>query len=82
MSLQRKNLINKELDDILIEINAKHGKTKGNSLIAREMVRIYNKLFSKDIILNVKKEAAIRVLCGQVNRENPLKNLDLSSKIK
>lgn len=82
MSLQRNNLKDKELDDILLEINTKHGKTKGNSLIAREMVRIYNKLFSKDIILNVKKEAAIRVLCGQLDRENPLKNLDLSSKIK
>ena len=64
-----------ELNDILKIINEQHGLTKGNSLVSREMTRIYNKAFHKDIQLAVKKEAAIRVLCGQNGRINPLEKL-------
>lgn len=64
-----------ELNDILKIINEQHGLTKGNSLVSREMTRIYNKAFHKDLQLAVKKEAAIRVLCGQNGRVNPLENV-------
>lgn len=60
-----------ELTDILKIVNDKHGLTKGNSLVSREMVRIYNTQYSVNDIKIVKKEAAIRVLCGQQNRVNP-----------
>lgn len=64
-----------ELNDILKIINEQHGLTKGNSLVSREMTRIYNKAFHRDLQLEVKKEAAIRVLCGQNDRVNPLENI-------
>ena len=68
-----------ELTDILKNINDKHGLTKGNSLVAREMTRIYNKICPADLIMKVKKEAAIRVLCGQHGRVNPLKDMYIGS---
>ncbi len=67
-----------ELNDILKIINEQHGLTKGNSLVSREMSRIYNKYFSREAVLSVKKEAAIRVLCGQKDRVNPLPYTTLS----
>lgn len=67
-----------ELNDILKIINEQHGLTKGNSLVSREMSRIYNKYFPRELVLEVKKEAAIRVLCGQKDRVNPLSNKNLS----
>ena len=73
--MTREELQNKELNDILLTINKEHGLTVGNSLVSREMTRIYNKVFSRNVILAVKKEAAIRVLCGQNNRVNPLENI-------
>lgn len=74
----RSDVENLELKDILKTINSRHGLTKGNSLVAREMTRIYNKYFERDDIMRVKKEAAIRVLCGQKGRINPLdKNMNV-----
>jgi hypothetical protein len=68
----RRELEDKDLNDVLKIVNDKHGLTKGNSLVAREMCRIYNTYFPLSIIKDVKKEAAIRVLCGQQDRKNPL----------
>lgn len=75
----REDIKDKPLNDILKEINEKYGLTKGNSLVAREMTRIYNKVFPVDLVLDVKREAAIRVLCGQKDRVNPLKNVYIGS---
>lgn len=75
----RTDIENQPLNDILKEINSKYGLTKGNSLVAREMTRIYNKVFPVDLIMKVKKEAAIRVLCGQHDRIDPLKNIFIGS---
>lgn len=78
--MQRVDLENKSLNEILNIINVKYGLTKANSLVAREMTRIYNKCYSRDVILSVKKEAAIRVLTGQSDNKDPLKN-HISDKI-
>lgn len=70
MNIRRREAESKELNDILTEINTKYGLTEGNNLVAREMTRIYNKLFNRNIILAVKKEAALRVLYGQEDRND------------
>mgnify|MGYP000366190353 CR=1 FL=1 len=69
MNESRSESEKKTLKELLIEINNRHGMTDGNSYVAREMVRIYNKLFKRSIILAVKKEAALRVLHGQEGRQ-------------
>lgn len=74
MNLKRQELKNKELNDLLEIVNNRYGLTNGNSLISREMIRIYNKLFTLDIILYIKREAALRILSGQEDREFPLEN--------
>lgn len=68
MNNLRKRNENRSLHSLLEEINAKYGLTNGNSYVSREMVRIYNKAFKREIILEVKKEAALRVLYGQHDR--------------
>ena len=73
MNESRSESEKKTLKELLIEINH-HGMTDGNSYVAREMVRIYNKLFKRSIILAVKKEAALRVLHGQEGRQNVFAN--------
>lgn len=75
----REDIENLSLDEILKIANGRYGLTKSNNLISREMVREYNKLFNRDVILALKKEAAIRVLCGQTNRKNPFANINLLS---
>ena len=47
MNESRSESEKKTLKELLIEINNRHGMTDGNSYVAREMVRIYNKLFKK-----------------------------------
>lgn len=79
MNVQRKENEERTLNQLLTDINIKHGSTKGNSLVAREMVRIYNKLFKREIILIIKREAALRVLCGQEDRRNPFDSIDFDS---
>lgn len=74
MNESRSESDKKTLKELLIEINNRHGMTDGNSYVAREMVRIYNKLFKRSIILAVKKEAALRVLHGQEGRQNVFAN--------
>lgn len=69
--MKREELQNKSLTELLEIGNNKHGKYECNSLVAREMSRIYNKLFNRNIIITVKREAILRVLCGQIDRENP-----------
>nr|DAD65804.1 MAG TPA: hypothetical protein [CrAss-like virus sp. ctt4r3] len=71
----------KNLNELLDEINSKHGLTNGNSYVAREMVRIYNKMFKREIILAVKKEAALRVLHGQADRGNPFIGIDFITNV-
>lgn len=44
MNKSRSESEKKTLKELLIEINNRHGMTDGNSYVAREMVRIYNKL--------------------------------------
>ena len=61
-----------ELTDILKNINDKHGLTKGNSLVAREMTRIYNKICPADLIMKVKKEAALKTSSLKMNYETPI----------
>ena len=73
MNESRSESEKKTLKELLIEINNRHGMTDGNSYVAREMVRIYNK-FKRSIILAVKKEAALRVLHGQEGRQNVFVN--------
>ena len=43
MNESRSESEKKTLKELLIEINNRHGMTNGNSYVAREMVRIYNK---------------------------------------
>lgn len=71
--MQRQNIEQLTLSEILAKINKKHGLTKGNSLVAREMTRIYNKHFTRKMVLTIKREAAIRVLCGL----NDIKDVDI-----
>ena len=71
--MQRQNIEQLTLSEILAKINKKHGLTKGNSLVAREMTRIYNKHFTRKMVLTIKREAAIRVLCGL----NDTKDIDI-----
>lgn len=75
MNIQRKQNENRPLKDLLEEINNRLGLTTGNSQVAREMVRIYNKMMKHDVILQVKKEAALRVLYGQEDRCNIFENI-------
>lgn len=79
MNIRRREAESKELNDILTEINTKYGLTEGNSLVAREMTRIYNKLFNRSIILAVKKEAALRVLYGQEDRNDVFGGIKIES---
>lgn len=79
MNIRRKEAESKELNDILTEINTKYGLTEGNNLVAREMTRIYNKLFNRSIILAVKKEAALRVLYGQEDRNDVFGGIKIES---
>lgn len=79
MNIRRKEAENKNLNEILAEVNNKFGLTTGNDLVAREMTRIYNKLFNKHIILAVKKEAALRVLYGQKDRHNIFEGIKIES---
>ena len=81
MNESRSESEKKTLKELLIEINNRHGMTDGNSYVAREMVRIYNKLFKRSIILAVKKEAALRVLHGQADRGNPFIGIDFITNI-
>lgn len=81
MNENRSESEKKTLKELLIEINNRHGMTDGNSYVAREMVRIYNKLFKRSIILAVKKEAALRVLHGQADRGNPFIGIDFITNI-
>lgn len=69
--MKRSEIEDKSLKELLELGNAKHGQYESNSLVAREMSRIYNKLFNRSIIMAVKKEAILRVLCGQTDRKNP-----------
>lgn len=79
MNIRRREAESKELNDILTEINTKYGLTEGNNLVAREMTRIYNKLFNRSIILAVKKEAALRVLYGQEDRNDVFGGIKIES---
>lgn len=79
MNIRRKEAESKGLNDILTEINTKYGLTEGNNLVAREMTRIYNKLFNRSIILVVKKEAALRVLYGQEDRNDVFGGIKIES---
>lgn len=79
MNVQRKENEERMLNQLLNDINTKHGSTQGNSLVAREMVRIYNKLFKREVILIIKKEAALRVLYGQQDRRNPFDSINFNS---
>lgn len=79
MNIRRKEAESKGLNDILTEINTKYGLTEGNNLVAREMTRIYNKLFNRSIILVVKKEAALRVLYGQEDRNDVFGEIKIES---
>lgn len=79
MNVQRKENEDRMLNQLLNDINTKHGSTQGNSLVAREMVRIYNKLFKREVILIIKKEAALRVLYGQQDRRNPFDSIDFNN---
>lgn len=79
MNIRRREAESKELNDILTEINTKYGLTEGNNLVAREMTRIYNKLFNRNIILAVKKEAALRVLYGQEDRNDIFGGIKIES---
>lgn len=69
--MKREELQNKPLNELLEIGNNKYGQYECNSLVAREMSRMYNKLFNRTVIMSVKREAILRVLCGQINRENP-----------
>lgn len=69
--MKRSEIEDKSLKELLELGNAKHGQYESNSLVAREMSRIYNKLFNRSTIMAVKKEAILRVLCGQSDRKNP-----------
>lgn len=69
--MNRKELENSSLTDLLKISNDRYGLYKSNSLVAREMTRIYNKIFPRNVVVQVKKEAVLRVLTGQHERRNP-----------
>lgn len=69
--MNRKELENSSLTDLLKISNDRYGLYESNSLVAREMTRIYNKIFPRNVVVQVKKEAVLRVLTGQHERRNP-----------
>lgn len=80
VDMLRSDVENKSLSELLSIINDVYGKTRGNDLVARESFRIISKALSASKILEIKIEAAKRVLSGQVYRkkvniEEELKNI-------
>ena len=69
--MNREELESYSLNDLLKISNDRHGLYESNSLVAREMTRIYNKIFPRNVVIQVKKEAVLRVLIGQQERRNP-----------
>jgi len=67
--MKREELIHLSSTDVWTEVVKKHGERKANALVAEESMKIVKKHINLDKILQIQKEASIRVLCGQCSRK-------------
>ena len=66
--MKREELTHLSSTDVWNEVVKKFGERKANSLVAEESLKIVKKHINLDKIMQIQKEASIRVLCGQINR--------------